>query len=251
MTPSDVESYVRDLEGYGLQFQVDGKARDIAVADQLRRMTTPCDWLEFGHVDLEAGSKQGAACRLKGSTSEALITPEGWQFEGSLSQTFGFVRSERVDRSLKFLRHQNGMDVYLNELTEEEVFVGPHQLIISVYTSHHSSPPSTHPAVCNWVPKVLMVARQITNYYSPVNPICLAQCHPHRRHSASTDHDQPFLITRHDDRESPGSSMGISGTIYWDKLWSECLYSIDMAVGYDDFWALNLSNAIFGQRALY
>ena len=124
MTPSDVETYVRDLEGYGLQFQVDGKARDMAVADQLRGLTTPCDWLEFGHVDMESSSKRCAACRLKGSTSQALITPEGWQFEGSLSQTFGFVPSEYIDRSLKFLRHQNGVDVYLNEVTGEEVFVG-------------------------------------------------------------------------------------------------------------------------------
>jgi hypothetical protein len=124
MTPSDVESYVRDLEDYGLQFQVDGKARDIAVAEQLRGLTTPCDWLEFGHVDLEDGSKRCSACRLSGSISTVLITPEGWQFEGSLSQTFGFVPSEHTDRSLKFLRHENGVDVYLNELTGKEVFVG-------------------------------------------------------------------------------------------------------------------------------
>jgi hypothetical protein len=27
-----------------------------------------------------------------------------------------------VDKSLKFLRHENGVDVYLNKLTDEEVY---------------------------------------------------------------------------------------------------------------------------------
>ena len=124
MAPSDVDSYVKDLEGYGFQFLVSGQSKDIAVADQLRGLTAPCEWLEFGQVDLEGGSKRSSACRLKGSTSEVLITPEGWRFEGSLSQTFGFVPSEHTDRSLKFLRHENGIDVYLNEITGKEVFIG-------------------------------------------------------------------------------------------------------------------------------
>ena len=50
--------------------------------------------------------------------------PDGWVYEGSLSQTFGFVPTENADKSLKFLRHENGLDVYYSELTGKEVFVG-------------------------------------------------------------------------------------------------------------------------------
>lgn len=109
MNPSDVESYVKKLESLGFMFLVDGEAQEIAVADQLHGLTAPCEWLEFGHVGLDGDSKRCAACRLKGSGSTVLITPEGWEYERSLSQTFGFVPSGQEDKSLKFLRHEGGL----------------------------------------------------------------------------------------------------------------------------------------------
>jgi hypothetical protein len=50
------------------------------------------------------------------------MTPDWWKYEGSLSHTFAFAPAELVDKSLKFLRHENGVDVYLNKLTDEEVY---------------------------------------------------------------------------------------------------------------------------------
>jgi hypothetical protein len=40
-----------------------------------------------------------------------------------LSQTFGFVPSGEEAKSLHFLRHENGLDVYMNRVTGKEVFV--------------------------------------------------------------------------------------------------------------------------------
>ena len=124
ITPKDVKSFVRRLEEYGFKFIEDNKSVDIAVVDQQRGFTVKCDWLEFGHVNLSDTSKKCAACRIIGRKSTQLITPDGWEYEGSLSQTFGYVSSEHIDRSLKFLRHENDMDVYLNLLNGEAVYIG-------------------------------------------------------------------------------------------------------------------------------
>jgi len=53
-----------------------------------------------------------------------VVSPPGWAFESSLSRSFGFVPSEHADKSLTYLRHENGLDVYLNSVTGEEVYIG-------------------------------------------------------------------------------------------------------------------------------
>ena len=124
MAPNDVESYVSHLETYGLRFLVDGECDEIAVVDQLRGPTLPCDWLEFGHTCMSGTSNHCAACRLLGSRSDCLYTPEGWVFEGSLSDRPNLVPTSQVDQTMKFLRHENGLDVYLDRRTGKEVYVG-------------------------------------------------------------------------------------------------------------------------------
>jgi len=107
----------------GLQYLSDGGAAvDLVVVDQQHGPTTPCNWIEFGFVTVDG--HRLASCRLKGSTSRQLMTPDGWQFERSLSKTFGFVPTGEDDKNLRFLRQENGLDVYWNELTGKEVYVG-------------------------------------------------------------------------------------------------------------------------------
>lgn len=124
MTPNDVNGYIRQLQMNGLVFVKDGRSVDIAVGDQVSGITSPCDWLEFGHINLTATGSRIAACRLVGSKLMSVSTPDGWKYEGSLSHKYVFVSSEYVDEGMKFLRHENGVDVYLNLLTGEEVFAG-------------------------------------------------------------------------------------------------------------------------------
>lgn len=64
------------------------------------------------------------ACRLKGSTIEVLMHPDGWMYKESLSSSYGFVLSEHVDRCLTFLRNNKLVDVYMNAPTGLEVYVG-------------------------------------------------------------------------------------------------------------------------------
>lgn len=126
MTPPDVQSYISKLQSAGLIFSDTGDTSDIAVADQMRGFTTKCSWAEFGRISVGANRNQEiSACRLIGSEEMQVFTPPGWKFEGSLSQTYGFVpKSQAPQAGLKFLRHENGLDVYFDALSGKEVFVG-------------------------------------------------------------------------------------------------------------------------------
>jgi hypothetical protein len=122
MTPEDSRAFAEQLETRGLRYVVDGAARDMVIIDQISGPAIRCDWVEFGHVSING--HRIAAARLVGSTFHKLFTPEGWQFEGSLTQSFVFVPTGAVSKSLRFLRSENGLDIYLNLLTGKEVYVG-------------------------------------------------------------------------------------------------------------------------------
>lgn len=124
MMPQDVKAFVGELATFGLVYLDRGVARDLVVVDQQRGPMVRCDWIEFGHVDVNRDpAKRVAACRLKGSPRMVIETPVGWTFEGSLSQTFSFVPTEYLDRAVTFLRHEDGLDVYWDSLAGREVFV--------------------------------------------------------------------------------------------------------------------------------
>jgi len=62
--------------------------------------------------------------RLKGMTIGQVFCPTGWSYEKSLSRQYLVVPAEHLQKSLKFLRHQDGLDVYFNLLTGTEVYIG-------------------------------------------------------------------------------------------------------------------------------
>ena len=134
MAPSDIGTFVNHLERHGLRSLEDGKAVDLAVADQQQGLATECDWLEFGRIELGDSGKVSACWLFEGprmgyglhmpGTSMQIATPPGWQFEGSLSQKFGFVPSGQENKRLEFLRNQNGVDVFIDLTTGKEVYVG-------------------------------------------------------------------------------------------------------------------------------
>jgi hypothetical protein len=122
MSPDDVKAFVDELAEHGLRYLEGSNAQDLVVVDQMRGPAVPCDWLDFGSVEI-SGSKVAAA-RLLGGNSNRLFTPDGWKLEGSLSQTFGFSPNSAERNGLRFLRADGAMDVYLNTLTGKEVYVG-------------------------------------------------------------------------------------------------------------------------------
>lgn len=124
MTPTDVEAFVGMLEAGGLIFCRDGETEDIAVVDQLRGPTLPAPWLEVHTIELFEPRLKVAACCLAGQELGSLALPGGWKYEGSLSEKSGFIAQDTLEDRVKYLRHENGVAVYLDLLTDKEVFLG-------------------------------------------------------------------------------------------------------------------------------
>jgi hypothetical protein len=131
MDPKAVEKFVTGLETAGLVFLRLGKCADIAVVDQQRGPTMPCDWLEFARIPFGNSGARAAACWLfegqrlaAGIPGESidLATPDGWTFEGSISERFSFAANEDVAVRLRYLRTKGGLDVFLDTSTGQEVF---------------------------------------------------------------------------------------------------------------------------------
>jgi len=124
MSPPDAKAFIVELETQGLRFLVDGIAGDVAVVDQQQGLMNPCTWLEFGRVPLD-GDNTAAACWSPGSAGPTgpLVTPEGWEFEGSLTQHFQFVPTEQVDERLQLLHRDADHEVYLDLRTGKEISI--------------------------------------------------------------------------------------------------------------------------------
>ena len=122
MGPTDCKRYVDDLESAGLLFLRNDKAEDIVVADQMSGFTVACDWAEFGRVKL-GPDIEVAVAQLKGSTIGRVFCPDGWDYERSLSRHGSFASTGPEQHSMRFLRRQHGVDVYLNTVTGKEVYV--------------------------------------------------------------------------------------------------------------------------------
>jgi hypothetical protein len=134
MSPADTEAFVKNIEHEGLKFLCNEQSVDIAVVDQMRGLTMPAQWLEFAHLSLgETGNRVAACWLFEGpriaagvhisSNGMTLVTPKGWVYERSLSANFTFVANEHIQERLKFLRREDGMDVYLDQTTEKELYL--------------------------------------------------------------------------------------------------------------------------------
>lgn len=89
--PPEVTAFANSLPALGLDFHWESEPVDVAFADQKRGLITPCDWVEFSNVNIGIGGTGPtiAICRKAGSQVHELRLPEGWRYQGSLSETFG------------------------------------------------------------------------------------------------------------------------------------------------------------------
>jgi hypothetical protein len=102
ISPYEVREFIDGVSAKGLKFIEDGRCIDLAVVDQQRGMTRPCDWLEFGRLPFgEAGGQVSACWLFEGERrgwglhfrgkSMTLAVPVCWKYEGSLSNEFTFI----------------------------------------------------------------------------------------------------------------------------------------------------------------
>jgi hypothetical protein len=123
MSPTDCKASIEHLGDHGIMFLKDERSSDLVIADQMRGFTVACDWAEFGRIEIRPGQTVSAA-QLKDTTNRRLFCPDDWKYEGSLSEQFGFIPAGTEYKSLRLLRHEQGLDVYLNLVTGREVYVG-------------------------------------------------------------------------------------------------------------------------------
>jgi hypothetical protein len=121
MALDDAKAYISTLEAGGLILHRDGQAVDLALVHQQRGLLLPAPWLEVG--PLHIGGCKVVACWLAGRQPGNLAVPPGWKYEGSASQRPCLEGEADGDR-LEFLRHEDGVDVYLDLLSGKEVFAG-------------------------------------------------------------------------------------------------------------------------------
>jgi len=139
MNPMDVKSFIDVLENGGLQFQQskgfslkrlkNRSQNDIVVVDQFMGPTTDCDWIEFSQFPVGENNTMVSACWLFEGTrfglgpqiSEEqlnnLAVPHGWTPDQT--ESISFHPDYESDR-FTFLRHENGLDVYLENATGKE-----------------------------------------------------------------------------------------------------------------------------------
>ena len=124
--PVDVKAYVQLLERRGLRYVEQNAAVDLVVVDQRSGFLAKCSWAGFGHSAWPgAPERRVAVCyAIPTAHADGIVVPETWKYEGSLSEQHRFVETDKLDETMKFLRHEEGVDVYLDPDTGKELYVG-------------------------------------------------------------------------------------------------------------------------------
>ena len=122
MHPHDVEMFLTILGNRSLVlFDADGW-RDVAVVDQhAAAPTMPCDWLAIGPCD---DGLLGAWALDPDQGPGDLWVPAGWQAEGSISRSCGYVPLDEQHQRVRYERTEGGNDVYTDLETGKLGYVG-------------------------------------------------------------------------------------------------------------------------------
>jgi tetratricopeptide (TPR) repeat protein len=110
MDPNDARAYVSMLERSGVV--------DFAVVNESRDPVSPAKWLTVGKVRI--GGREIVVAWLGEEYDGRVAVPPWWKPDSALQ----FVDAEEMDDRLKFLRRENGVDVYLDLRTGKEAYVG-------------------------------------------------------------------------------------------------------------------------------
>ena len=120
MHPNDVSLYAKLLSERGLNHISTSDPADFLVVDQLQGPLDQCGWLKFYRIGKLTFSI--AVCSLVGGRVAGVAVPDGWEYEGSISQEFGWMRIDAPNTQLQFVRRSGHIDFYLDELSEKEMY---------------------------------------------------------------------------------------------------------------------------------
>ena len=123
MYPDDAYAFIENLEHLGFRYIVDEQFDEIAMVDQIDGIVLPCDWLEYLKLVLFKGDIRVRICKSKGKPPGDVVFPPGWNYETSLSKHTFTLDRESEEARMVFLRHEDGIDYYLDVLTGQEHWI--------------------------------------------------------------------------------------------------------------------------------
>ena len=112
MDPQSTANFVDALQGVGMEFVEDGVAQDIVVLDQHRGPTAKCDWIGFNQ-----NADGHSIAWLIGHPQGEMAVYDNWEPNNDLS-----FREGHIEETMKFLRDEDGLDVYLDLETGQKCF---------------------------------------------------------------------------------------------------------------------------------
>jgi hypothetical protein len=87
MRAEDARAFIAQLERSGFLGASDKNAGDFVVVEAASGPLVPCDWMEFALVPwISAPLGPVAICKRPGSQVEPIVTPDGWEYQASLSK---------------------------------------------------------------------------------------------------------------------------------------------------------------------
>ena len=110
--PESTGNFVDTLLNVGMQFVEDGVAQDIVVLDQHRGPTAQCDWIGF-----DQNADGNSIAWLIGHPQGDMAVYDNWLPHNDL-----MFRDGQVGETMKFLREEDGLDIYLDLETGQECF---------------------------------------------------------------------------------------------------------------------------------
>src|SRR5262245_41251466 len=117
MTSSDAAHYIQKLESFGfVRPGVEGSP-EVAVINERRGFEWPCDWLEVSRVDFGDGQSAETAW-AKGTKLSTMVALSWWR-PGTIRQ----IPMDELE-AFEFLGSKDGVQVFRDKVTGEEVFVG-------------------------------------------------------------------------------------------------------------------------------
>ena len=112
MDPESTGNFVDTLLNVGMEFVEDGVAQDIVVLDQHRGPTAQCDWIGFNQ-----NADGNSIAWLVGHPQGDMAVYDNWLPNNEL-----MFHDGEVGETMKFLREEDGLDVYLDLETGQEYF---------------------------------------------------------------------------------------------------------------------------------
>ena len=118
------DDFAYSLTRFGIRYVVDDRFDEVAVVDMYDGPAIlTCPWLEFEGrkiFDTEPGL---SVCKLKGDTSTIVAMPLSCYQAHKDGRRCGAMDVKEAENRLIYLRHEGGLDCYLDAITGQEMHI--------------------------------------------------------------------------------------------------------------------------------